>query len=75
MRITNEVLANKIDNVSDNTEKMEQHLNKINGTLEKHSVYITKLETRQDTHSWFLKAAWGALISSIITLFFIIIRG
>ena len=72
-RITNEVLAEKVDSINRRLDEGNRHFKELNGFVAKNSQAIIQISTRQNITSWVLKTIcviFGTAFVGILTYVF-----
>ena len=66
MKVTNELLMQEISYVRESTDKIEKHLEKLNGMVGTHSVEIATIKTRQNAVWAILGTLGGAVVTILV---------
>ena len=74
-KITNDVLYNEIMHIKSKTERIEQHLSKLNGKVVDNQLIIEKLNTNQNGIIKWFTIIGGGVVAGVITLFFKLFGG
>lgn len=68
------VIDNKLSNIVKTLDKIEKHLEKINGRIDQHGESIVKINTRQDSQTIWLRTLGGAVIVGFIGWLFTMLK-
>lgn len=74
-KITNELLYAELSHVRTNTEKIEKHLEAMNGKVVEHSISLAQLHTNQKGMMKWFSVIGTAFITGLTALFFKVFGG